>query len=648
MSEKYKTTPEPKADTAPVAEYVHPVSARVLRVAPFLGYIPIFNITIRSFHPKFVFAICAQRLFEMGLANGLMRLSIQPMLTGRYGLTGTMYQRLSTLYTLGWAINAFITVVADTLAFCGYTKRWYSVVSAVGGGVFALLYALLPANESSAKPAAAFMFVTALFMSNIDVFAVALYSEQIRRRPSAGPALVSWMWGTAKVGIMISNVVQGPLSDSGLTHIGVYITSAIMFLSSMLFIFNLMEERRNSVARNEDARIEFLQHAAELASPDAKAPGEKDEKGGRLEVSGCVDAEDNGIIEGENDDGDGAQLQQQQQQQQTAAVLPKGFTPPHVDSYLCGVIEVNRDIITRQWKMAVFCLILTLGVVVNAVVNILGSRWDVLYSAAVVAVVVCGSAFFTLPLTISKAVVFMYFNSILYLNLPGVLNTFYVAKPSCLPDGPHFSYTFYNCMNGILGNIASLAGAAAFTHLCPKRSYRFVMSLSAILLPLASMTDLIIVKRWNTHIGIPDHAMYIFGDAIILDLVEMLLNMPTMMLMCRIAPRGSESMVFALLASIYHLSTSTSSAIGYILMDTIWPVVTKGECDYHNAPWLLIAGHIVAPIFIFPLAYMLLPASRICDNIDQSGKKVKEVVFSELSSTTADDPHDDANNRGTK
>ncbi|CBZ31064.1 putative biopterin transporter [Leishmania mexicana MHOM/GT/2001/U1103] len=622
MSARYRPPSAPESPPSEVAKYVHPVSARLLRAAPFLGYIPVFSIAIRSFHPNVVLAIFMQRLFEKGLADGLMRLSIQPMLTGRYGLTGAMYQRLSTLYTLGWALNAFITVMADTFALFGYTKRWYCVVSAVGGSVFALLYGLLPAKELSAKPAAAFMFLAALFMSNIDVFAVALYSEQIRRRPAAGPALVSWMWGTALMGMMISSVIQGPLSDNGLTHFGVYITAGILLLSGLLFVFNLFGERPNRAARLEDAMVEFLQHIKSVnGDSTAGSPPSPSKPDGHLTI-------DSRAEEGEDDD----------DEQDTTATDAQGFVRPRMDTYLCGAVEMNRDAILRNWRMALFCLILTLGVIANALVNILGTQWDIMYACIVVAVVVCVSSFFTLPLAIAKAVVFMYFNSILYLNLPGVLNTFYVATPSCLPGGPHFSYTFYNAINGILGNIAGIGGTMLFTHLFPNYSYRLVMGLSAVLLPAASMFDVVILKRWNLAIGIPDHAMYIFGDAIIYEVCNMLLNMPMMMLMCRIAPRGSESMVFALLASIYHLGTSTSSAIGYLLMETIWPVVTQGTCDYSNAPWLVITGHIVTPVFIFPLAYVLLPSVRISDYIDHTGRKVMEVALPETRTKAAEEP----------
>ncbi|KAL7701250.1 biopterin transporter [Lotmaria passim] len=109
------------------------------------------------------------------------------------------------------------------------------------------------------------------------------------------------------------------------------------------------------------------------------------------------------------------------------------------------------------------------------------------------------------------------------------------------------------------------------------------------------------LKRWNVYIGIPDHAFYILGDGVVYETVETFLFMPMVLLMSRVAPRGTESMVLALLASMSRVGSSTSTSVGYLLLETIWPVTTFGKCDYHNAPWLIIAGHIVAPLLIVPL-----------------------------------------------
>jgi hypothetical protein len=199
-------------------------------------------------------------------------------------------------------------------------------------------------------------------------------------------------------------------------------------------------------------RVEFMEHGGDSTSAGAKLELDRTEKN-RVAVNGCAGRDE----EAECDEGEDVmqyrkeRAEQHQQQLQGREEEEEGKAPPQphcyaplrVESYLCGAIELSRDVIEQHWQMALFCLILTLRVVANAVVNILGTRWDTIYCAIVV-MVVSASSFFTLPLAVAKAVVFMYFNSILYLNLPGVLNTFYVAKPASLPDGPHFSYAFYN------------------------------------------------------------------------------------------------------------------------------------------------------------------------------------------------------------
>jgi folate/biopterin transporter len=541
------------------------------------------------------------------------------MLTGRYGLSGAMYQRLSSLYALGWSVNSFFTAIADTFAIFGYTKRWYCVFCTLGGGVFALLYALLPAKESSAKPAAAFMFLTALFLANVDTFAQAIYSRRIRACPERGPALVSWGWGAAKLGAMIAAAVQGPLSDHNITQVGVYIVAGILFSLSFIFIFNVFGEKPNRVARLQDAKADYiaarreartarqLEHAKETSSPEE--PVFEAGKEASL-VPRVVDT-----------DGDDECLE--------------GFVPPEVDSVLWGAIEINREVVTRNWLLIIYCCLMTAAVVATTVVTILGTRWDMMWACIAMTIAVCGFSFFMLPLVIAKSGTFIYFFNIFYLSLPGVLNTFYVAKPACLPNGPHFSFTFYNIMNGIIGNFCSILGITIFAHYLQNCSYRAIMGSSAIVIPLISIFDLIIIERWNIYIGIPDHAMYIFGDAIIFELVDMLVRMPTFLLMSRVAPRGSEAMVLALLGGIAHLGQSTSSAIGYLLLETIWPVKTKGKCDYHNAPWLIIAGHIGTPLLILPLAFLLLPSSRVSATLDENGDEIEEIKVPRSDSDTS-------------
>jgi hypothetical protein len=254
----------------------------------------------------------------------------------------------------------------------------------------------------------------------------------------------------------------------------------------------------------------------------------------------------------------------------------------------------------------VYCCVMTAA----ATATFLGTRWQLLYTCMAVTFVVCGAAFITLPLVVAKTATFLYFNCVCNVSLPGVIATFYVAKPACLPNGPHFSFTFYNVISGVAGNACGTLGVALLARCCQNCSYRAIMGSSASIIPLISVFDLIIVKRRSTYIGIPDNAMYILGDGVIYETVDLLLFVRTVLLLSRVAPRRAESAVLTLLSSIIRFGSSTSSTIGYLLLQAIWPVVTFGKCDYHNAPWLIVACHIVAPLLIIPLAFVLLPSAH--------------------------------------
>ena len=594
-------------------ENIHPTSQKLFHYVPFLKDVPVLGPSLKGYSPALVLSIGLERVSMKGMCFGFTRFSVQPMLTGRYGLSGAMYQRLSSLYSLGWSVNPFLSALADTFAVFGYTKRWYGAFCGIAGGVFALLYALLPAKESSGKPAAGFMFLTSLFLAVVDTFAQAIYSRRIRRNPGYGPALVSWSYGASMFGLMIAAAVQGPLTDNNLTQVGIYIVAGFFFLLSIIFIFNIFGEQPNRAALSEEAKVRIIMQRREEQEERlaAKQPGADVDAGAKREVA-VVDADP-----AEEDDIDR---------------LAEAEVVSRVRSVLWGAIELNLDVVMHNWLMIIYCFIITAAVVVAAVVTILGTRWQLLYTCIAVTIVTCGAAFFTLPLVVAKAAMFLYFNYVFNLSLPGVLNTFYVAPKTCLPNGPHFSYTFYNIISGVLGNACGILGITVFAHCCQNASYRAILASSGVIFPLVALFDLALLKRWNVYIGIPDHAFYILGDGVVYETVEAFLFMPMVLLMSRVAPRGTESMVLALLASMSRVGSSTSTSVGYLLLETIWPVTTFGKCDYHNAPWLVIAGHIVLPLLIIPLSFLLLPASRICATLDENGDEIEEIIVDETKS----------------
>lgn len=77
-------------------------------------------------------------------------------------------------------------------------------------------------------------------------------------------------------------------------------------------------------------------------------------------------------------------------------------------------------------------------------------------------------------------------------------------------------------------------------------SWRFrpVLISTVVVGSLASIVDLIIVKRWNLVIGIPDKVFFVFGNTIFEKLVIMMQYIPMSSIYAKIAPPGMESTMF--------------------------------------------------------------------------------------------------------
>lgn len=593
--------------------YEHPDATRWFNKCSSLRHIPLLGEVMAAFGPRFALSLGFCYALSKGASSSMINLSRQPMFVVRYGITALRYQRLASMYSFGWSLKPFIAAFTDVIAFLGYTKRWYMAMSAFVGAVFALAYALLPAKASSANPAAAFVFLTCLCKANIDVLSEGHFSRAMRMNQKAGPAVVSWVWGMTFAGTVISAAMMGPLSDKKLTYAGVIVSSGLQFICFFFFVFNMYDEKKNRTNRRKDALLLY-----QLRKRVEREPVGKAMEGQVVDGAGEPALLDDGI------DGSPVALGEVSFTHDSDENDDDEFVEPHIASCLHGVFEVNVDIAKTNWKLIVYAVVMTCGIITMVCVTMLGTRWQLLYACIAVAVVFIAGAFLTLPLVIAKASVFIYFNSILYLQIPGALANFYVAKKTCVSDGPHFNYVFYQTVGSLISDVGGVLGAIMFNKFFSRHGYAFVFIATTILQVLGSLFDLIIVKRWNVYIGIPDHAMYLLGDSIVYEVCFVMSLMPAQILMARLCPRGTETLAFALLAGFSSAGNSMSLSIGSLLMENLWPVSAKPPCNFKNVPWLIITGHLVTPLLIIPLAFLLLPRARICDRIDFEGNVVRE------------------------
>ncbi|KAK7198025.1 putative pteridine transporter [Novymonas esmeraldas] len=616
--------------------YMHPDARALFAKMPCLQRVPIFGKSCEGYGPRCTGALGLVYFLNKGIGYNLINYARFAMFTSRFGVSGVRYQRLASIAKLGFSIKAFAAMVSDSVALFGYTKRWYCAAACVIGAALTVGYGCLPMRESSADIAAGFIFLTSFCVANVDILSEGHYSRLMRRQPEAGPSLVSWIWWFILSATIIAAVIQGPLSDNKLPQVGLFIAGATQLLSTVFFVFNWYGEGTNREEQITDALLlkkdldrALRQHRAGASTP-ATGSGEQPEvEDGSEPTKAATYYNADGQLN------DGLVLDTLRDGEEAATEEAE----PHLNilSCCCGAVELNKDVCIRHWRILVYSSVMTCSVITMACVTILGTRWQLLYACIAIVVACAACAFWALPFLIAKVSMYFFSYAFLYLQLPGALDSFYMAPKSCYPEGPHFTYIFYNTIGAVIGNIAGIAAVAAFPYLFSKHSLRFTLMFTYFIQVIASVFDIIIVKRWNLHIGIPDHAMYLFGDAVVYEVSYYLAWMPTVVLLSRICPRGSESMVYALVAGFGNLGASMSNTVGSLLMEFKWPITTQGTCDFSNVPMLLLVGHILLPMLIVPLSFILVPAARICDDIDVNGnairKEAKTLVRQERAET---------------
>ncbi|EPY17404.1 pteridine transporter [Angomonas deanei] len=597
----------------------------------------------------------------VGAANYTIMNSRRPIFRDRYGITDSeRINRLMTLFQLGGCLKCVIAPISDIFPIFGYSKRWYCFGSALLGGAFGFAYCLLPKNSSSANSAAAFLFLTTFCKHNVDILCQGMYSRRIRYSPSAGPEMVSWVWWAIFLGDFIT-LMQGKLSDQGKPEVGVIIASILQILPAFLFLFNkwTFREETNAVERRIDAikdaqdgniTVKLQPAAAQLyhyvQDKNRKKAGRHtaptQEPMGEVILNEPITAEQEleekeAAIELEEQPTEVAALSggkllriqhknnmpQEVEEEVERSPIPINFQTIH--AIRCGqipILECNGFVAKRHWRLLILCGILAACAIVLTVVNLLGTTWQLLWAHIAVFCAIIIGAYAILPRLIAGCCVAIYLVFALYLKFPGELDRFYLLN-KCGRKSPQLDYTFYYTIGYLIMYIAGMFATIAFTPIFSHRRFQFTFIFTTCLQVIASLIDIIIIERWNIAIGIPDKATWICGFEIIYETVHVMHFMPTMILMSRIVPRGSESILFSIAAGYSFLGQTMANTMGSILLGLAFK--PKG-CDFTNIRNLVIVGHMCLPLLQIPLAFLLLPHCRICDDIDIHGnvKKAKK------------------------
>lgn len=291
-------------------------------------------------------------------------------------------------------------------------------------------------------------------------------------------------------------------------------------------------------------------------------------------------------------------------------------------SYSYPCIEINYKAVSSQKRVVIFCIGLTLGLVALAVLTMILGTYSLLLTIVIFSCIVMGLLFWSLPPIIAKTGVFIFLLQALHIDINGLLNSFCLASSQCVPGGPQFTFTIVYTVATVVSSVAGILGITIFAYVFSHRSYRFSFFVLTILRAAASVFDLILVQRLNLRIHLPDLLVYLVGDAVIYQLVNRLSWMPVALLISQLCPRGSEAMMYALLAAMSNLGGSMATEISVVLMGAVWPVhfSSNGEesCEFQNLWKLIVVGHIAMPLLVLPLIFICVPRKQIRKSFSSS------------------------------
>jgi MFS family permease len=187
------------------------------------------------------------------------------------------------------------------------------------------------------------------------------------------------------------------------------------------------------------------------------------------------------------------------------------------------------------------------------------------------------------------------------------LDFFYTANATCLPNGPHFDWTYYMTYAGTVGNITALISVIIYQVLFSKLRFRPVLLITTVLIAIASASDLVIVMRWNVALGISDRIAYMIGEAVLEPAIYAMNWIPVSALIALASPKGKEATCFAFLAGVSNFARMVAELSGSVIIET----VTDGNnCDFGALWWTVLLCHIALPVIIGVAAVFLIPDIR--------------------------------------
>ena len=279
---------------------------------------------------------------------------------------------------------------------------------------------------------------------------------------------------------------------------------------------------------------------------------------------------------------------------------------PGMTKICCGCLFDQGSF---QKKRTPFVVIALSGLAVpllSAVTTFASLRIGIAVSM-IVFFLLAGVTYAVFPRVVFRIIVAIMLIKISHIKLGSVLGYFYTADEQCLPDGPHFSYTYYITVAGIVGSIVNLVAVMLYQSYLSSCRFRPALMCTILAGAIAPVMDIILIKRWNLALGISDKVFFILGSAIFEHFVNIVVALPMMVIFGKLAPPNMESAVFSYAVGIATFCFMMSQLWGSAIIRCSSMKTVGTNCNFDELPAIIGVCQILLPIIVGLPATLLIP-----------------------------------------